>query len=325
MTQKFSAPENALQPAHNDRAQPVDLTEQANLSAQAIGLVCRGLAPSSQRVYRHVYKLWAQWCHDHQVQPLDLSYDHVSAFLADRPGTKATKQRRLSALRQLVDTLAIVDYANPVWEALHKALGRIKIHHSESTGSERSTKALSVREVLASFDVWHQEKLTHVRNRALLAVLFYTGLRRSEAVSLQWANVDFANGLVTVQHGKGDQARTIPFASQDALPHLQRWQDLQASFGVERQYIFCSVKHKGDGELGPDKPMSTNAVYKVVKQSGDFAPHDARRTLITDMLSSGTSLPDAQFVAGHANGSTTMKYAKIKDAKDVRGRIKTSY
>ena len=319
MTPKFSDPENALQPAHNDLVESVDLTEQA------IGLVCRGLAPSSQRVYRHVYKLWGQWCQDNQVQPLDLSYDHVSAFLAERPGTKATKQRRLSALRQLVDTLAIVDYANPAWEALHKALGRIRIHHSESTGSERSTKALSVREVLASFDVWDKDSLTHVRNRALLAVLFYAGLRRSEAVSLQWTDVDFENGLVTVQHGKGDKARTIPFASQDALPHLRLWQDLQNSFGVERQYIFCSVKHKGDGELGPDKPMSTNGVYKVVKASGDFAPHDARRTLITDMLSSGTSLPDAQFVAGHANGSTTMKYAKIKDAKDVRGRIKTSY
>ena len=67
MDKNFLPQENALQPAHNDLAEPVDLSEQAT------GLVCRGLAPSSQRVYRHVYKLWSQWCHDHQVQPLDLS------------------------------------------------------------------------------------------------------------------------------------------------------------------------------------------------------------------------------------------------------------
>ena len=56
-----------------------------------------------------------------------------------------------------------------------------------------------------------------------------------------------------------------------------------------------------------------------------FAPHDARRTLLTDILNNGGSVADAQFIAGHSNPQTTLRYAKVSDAKEVKGRIKTSY
>ena len=62
-----------------------------------------------------------------------------------------------------------------------------------------------------------------------------------------------------------------------------------------------------------------------MQKSGDIAPHDARRTLLTDILNNGGSVSDAQFIAGHSNPQTTLRYAKVSDAKEVKGRIKTSY
>lgn len=296
--------------------------------ADSISLVMRGLAASSQRVYRQTYENWMTFCQEGELHPLhDLTFDHVGAFLDNHPGTKATQQRRLSALRRLVETIAILDYENPKWDAMHAALKRFKITSSITVKSERTQQALSPRQVYAAFDVWVGDKLVQVRNRALLAVAFYAGLRRSEIVALQWADVDLENGLVRVWAGKGDKDRTIPFASDGALPYLFEWQQRQrvVASHMERLYIFCGIRNRGQGELLADKSMSTTAVYKVMQKSGGIAPHDARRTLLTDILNNGGSVADAQFIAGHSNPQTTLRYAKVSDAKEVKGRIKTSY
>lgn len=292
---------------------------------QGIALVMRGLSASSQRIYRHSYAKWVLYCQQNDLHSLhDLTFQAVGAFLDDNPGTKATQQRRLSALRRLVETIAIIDYSNPQWDAMHMALKRFKITSSISTASTRKQSALSAREVYAAFDVWIGDRLVEVRNRALLAVAFYAGLRRSEIVALRWDDLDLEQGLVTVREGKGDKARTIPFASDEALPYIHEWKMRQARIApTVRTYIFCGIRNRGDGELLDDKPMSTTAVYKVMRKSGDIAPHDARRTLLTDILNNGGSVSDAQFIVGHANPQTTLRYAKVSDAKEVKGRIKT--
>lgn len=303
------------------------LTQNDTLS-DSIDLVMRGLSASSRRVYRQTYDKWMTFCQTGELHPLhDLTFDHVGAFLDAHQGTKATQQRRLSALRRLVETIAILDYENPKWNAMHAALKRFKITSSVTTKSERTQQALLPRQVYAAFDVWTGDKAVQVRNRALLAVAFYAGLRRSEIVALHWTDLDLDNGLVRVRAGKGDKDRTIPFASDQALPYLFEWQQRQAILAgdLERRYVFCGIRNRGKGELLADKPMSTTAVYKVMQKSGGIAPHAARRTLLTDILNNGGAVSDAQFIAGHSNPQTTLRYAKVSDAKEVKGRIKTSY
>ncbi|MGB7337963.1 MAG: tyrosine-type recombinase/integrase, partial [Phototrophicaceae bacterium] len=168
--------------------------------SDSIDLVMRGLAASSQRVYRQTYNNWVEFCQEDKLHPLhDLTFNHVGTFLDTHPGTKATQQRRLSALRRLVETIAILDYENPKWDAMHAALKRFKITSSITTESERTQQALSPRQVYAAFDIWVGDKLVQVRNRALLAVAFYAGLRRSEIVALKWTDMDLENGLVRVR------------------------------------------------------------------------------------------------------------------------------
>jgi integrase len=104
-----------------------------------------------------------------------------------------------------------------------------------------------------------------------------------------------------------------------ALDILQLWRDCVPDY----EYVYVAV-NRGDN-IQQDIPISTETVRRVCLQSGDFKPHDARRTLITRMLLSGTALPDAQYTAGHASGATTMAYAVVKDAKEVKGRIKIDY
>ena len=54
-------------------------------------------------------------------------------------------------------------------------------------------------------------------------------------------------------------------------------------------------------------------------------PHDARRTLLTNLLTSGTALTAPHVIAGHSDGATTMGYAVVKDANEVKGRVKLNY
>lgn len=74
--------------------------------------------------------------------------------------------------------------------------------------------------------------------------------------------------------------------------------------------------------------MGTNAIWKIIKQVEaeinleGLSPHDARRTVITNLLNNGASVSDVQFVAGHANPQTTLNYAQVKDANEVAGRIR---
>ena len=309
---------------------PSDPTSQTPERAQAdfealVAITERTLARSSARVYRQTYRLWAAWAHQNGLSPLDLNAPNVVQFLIDQPVTKATRQRMLSALRSLAEMLSILDHENPIRELAYQTLRRIKVPTENISDNERPKRALTPGEAADVLAVWDDNSHQHQRNRALIAVLLMTGLRRSEAAVLQWPDVDLYEGVIYVRHGKGDKARDVAIYGDDAVDALKEWQKAQ---GYERKYVFCAV-NKGDN-LGPDEPMTPTSVYRVVKETEQradldhFSPHDARRTLITELLASGTPLADAQAQAGHSQGQTTLRYAQAADARRRReqGRVR---
>lgn len=167
---------------------------------------------------------------------------------------------------------------------------------------------------------WPANNNLGLRNRALLGVLFYAGLRRSEAVALKWSDIDLDGGFITVRHGKGDKERIVPLNSENPVDLLKQWRAIIPDY----TYVFVAVT-KGGKSIGPDAPISTETVRRICIQSGDFKPHDARRTFITNLISAGTPISGAQAAAGHARGDTTLLYAIIKDANDLKAMMKLPY
>jgi integrase len=113
------------------------------------------------------------------------------------------------------------------------------------------------------------------RNKAIVVVMFCSGLRRAEVAALRWADVDTHEGMIHVKHGKGDKARTVPIYGEVALRALVAW---WASLPVGRVYVFTRL-WRGDA-LGPDEPITVGGLYYVVREttrrSGvEFRPHDA--------------------------------------------------
>lgn len=281
------------------------------------------VAFSSGRVYAQTYRAWRKWADAEHVSPLDLWPAQVARFLATLPASKPTHQRQLSALRKLAQVLYIVT-GDP---AAERMAGALKLVHPASDGSgiERDRRALSEDQAVDVLKAWAGEKPIERRNAALIAVLFLTGVRRSEAAALQWTDVDFEHGVITVRHGKGDKRREASVYGDRALKALRQW---RAAQGPGRRFIFCSVNRYG--QPGPDRPLDGTDVYRIVKATEalagvEFRPHDARRTFITGALAGGSPLADVQAQAGHAQASTTLSYAQPVDARARRDRLKLPY
>lgn len=282
------------------------------------------VAPSSARIYRQTFSLWQDWCKTHQVNSLNLIAVNVRAFLIDRLVGQKTRQRQLSALRKLARMLAL-DYTNPAWRSAYESLLLLKAPTENAANNEREVRALSPSQATRVLEIWSGDKLSDKRNLALIALLFLTGLRRSEAAALQWADLDLDEGTLLVRHGKGDKARTVSIAGDMAIQALRVW---KSALGDERRYVFCTIR-KGS-HLGLDEAMSDHGVYDVVKHTEQrsgirFSPHDARRTFITEALATGAPLADMREQAGHKQESTTLRYAKSVDARHRRAQLRLRY
>jgi integrase len=314
-----------VQPANgNEVAQPFD---------ELVALTLQTVAPSSARIYRQTYDLWRAWCAENGAQPLDLRPTLVLGFIGAQNATKATRQRQLSALRKLAQMRHIrapSDATRQIVEAL-KVVKASAASLTGEPGHERAKRALTPSQADRVLRVWDDQAQfgtwlnTAWRNSALIAVLGLGALRRSEAATLKWQDIDFENGVITVRHGKGDKSREVPLAGDLALEALRLWQMCMES---GRAFVFCPIL-KGD-KIGTDKPLSGTDVYRIVRATAalsgvEFNPHDLRRTFITEALATGTPLATVQAAAGHARGETTLRYVQAVDARRARKDLKLRY
>lgn len=284
------------------------------------------LSDSSKRKYQHTFEMWKDFCADHGIQLYNFSANNLVLFFESMDASHSTKKNRLSHIRRLIQTIHAAMPGNEAIQSMYLQAKILKIkRNSSDKESTRNKTALTKKEVYEALNVWQGTDPMELRNRAIIAILFYCGLRRSECASLKWSDINFEEELLTVRHGKGDKERTIPILGEaEVINALEAWRERCAG----REYIFCQVYKSG--RLGDDTSVTPQAIYNVVQKTSDsinkkFAPHDARRTLITQALVSGSGVRDIQFIAGHSRPETTLGYAQVKDAKEVKSRIKLKY
>lgn len=144
-----------------------------------------------------------------------------------------------------------------------------------------------------------------IRNRAVIATLYETGMRLAELVGLNDADVDFSSHLIKIT-GKRNKQRLVPFG-QDLLAILEEYLDArQREFGVRHDAFFLSPK----GERIP-----RHQVYHLVKDSLTMvssvqkkSPHVLRHSFATAMLNHDAELEAVRELLGHDSISTTEIY-----------------
>lgn len=266
---------------------------------------------SSARIYGQTYDLWVDWCTNLRIAPTDVLPENVQQFLIDQPVTKVTRKRYLSALRKLAFVLS---YKSPLHKMAYDIIERMAVPEENLGGKVRDRRALAPNEIERVLAALDEDGVRAARNRALFILLAVTGLRRAEAASLRWADIDFKRRVLFVRSGKGDQPRDVTIVGRLAIAALREWQMQQ---GQGREYVFCAV-HKGD-HVGRDAPIGGQDVYNVVREiarrSGvTFKPHDLRRTFITEGLRH-TSVHNVQVQVGHRRPETTLLYTQAVDAE----------
>ena len=292
-------------------------------------MIERTLAESSRRVYANTYRQWSAYTERDGLDTLDLSFENISAFLNQSEVAYATRQSWKTHMLRLLDWLEEAD-ANDEWYAKQRrrVLKFVKVKRMDAErGRRRSQRALKATEVARLLDVWADDgRAVGIRNYALLRLLIYTGLRRAEVVMLRWDDIDLEAHTVTVRHGKGDKRRIAAIA--DATEATKRalsalWQAQAGAYDC----LFPTMTAGRNPKFESDTPMSAQTIVRLLSLSsaragiGHLSAHDLRRTHITLALDNGAPLQDMQAQAGHANPSTTLRYAQPSDAKSRRERI----
>jgi len=174
----------------------------------------------------------------------------------------------------------------------------------------RLPTVLSRDEVVAILEAPRQDDAMYWRDRAILEILYATGIRVSELLGLRTSDLDLAEGMVRVK-GKGSRERLVPFGTAAAqaagiyLREVRPGLDKGGSGGA----LFLNRRGKGLSRMA-----IWNLVQDAVGRTGlekRVSPHTLRHSFATHLLEGGADLAAVQELLGHADISTTQIYTHL--------------
>jgi len=159
----------------------------------------------------------------------------------------------------------------------------------------------------------------HLRDRAMLELLYASGIRVGELVGLDIDDVDFGTNLVRVM-GKGAKERTVPFGGPAATA-LQGWLRLGRAQVVTSGSGPAMFLGRRGGRVDPRQVRSAvHQLLQRVPDAPDVGPHGLRHSAATHLLEGGADLRAVQELLGHASLATTQIYTHVSVE-----RLKRSY
>ena len=174
---------------------------------------------------------------------------------------------------------------------------------------------LSVDEAFALVAAPDDETPLGLRDRAFLEVLYGSGLRVSEVVALDLADVDLAERLVQVRQGKGGKDRVVPL-TRAAVAAVRRWLRARGELAARRKGggppVAALFLNRFGGRLSA-RGVRTKADLHSLRAglSRRVHPHVLRHSFATHLLDGGAELRHIQEMLGHASLATTQKYTHV--------------
>ncbi len=303
--------------ATSEREPPVDPAMLALQAANARSIdgfsdavwLEHGLARNTLDAYGRDLRLFADWLSRTAGVGLDAADEgHINGYLAARSDGKPTSaNRRLSVFRRY--------YAWALREHRVSADPTMRIRSAKqpprfpSTLSEAQVEAL-----LAAPDI---DTTLGLRDRTMLELMYASGLRVSELVTLKTVEVSLNDGVVRVM-GKGSKERLVPFG-EEARGWIERYlrEGRPALIGA-RAADALFVTARGEG-------MTRQQFWNIIKRHARAAdvrtplsPHTLRHAFATHLINHGADLRVVQLLLGHADISTTQIYTHV-----ARERLKT--
>ena len=272
-----------------------------------------GLARNTLDAYRRDLTGFARWLAVRDVA-IDAAREHdLDAYVAARHATTkaATANRRLAVLRRYYRHLSRDDPA------------RVDPTRRMRTAKRppRFPKTLSEAQVDALLAAPDRDTPLGLRDRAMLELLYASGLRVSELVGLRTVLVGLDQGVVKVV-GKGDKERLVPMgeSARDAIvAYLHSARPVLAN-GRALDALFITARR--EDRRGHDGGMTRQRFWTLIKRYAvaagidvPLSPHTLRHAFATHLLNHGADLRVVQLLLGHADISTTQIYTHVARAR----------
>jgi len=272
-------------------------------------------AANTRSAYRRDIELFVEWLMDSNMHlgPQELGKEHLREYLSvlhERGVTSRTIARRIASLRRYFNWAIRQEMtsANPA-DALHtpKIKGRLPRPLDEAT----------VVTLLTTEDP-DAPQWRRARDRAVLEILYGSGLRVSEVVTLTLQSVSSDHSTIRVM-GKGSKERIVPL-SDPAIDSLQRWFSLRSEVVSENSGSSLMLSARGN-------PVGRRDIARLLDEAcersgivGGSHPHALRHSFATHLMDNGADTRSIQELLGHSDASTTQRYTHVS-----KERLRVAY
>lgn len=176
---------------------------------------------------------------------------------------------------------------------------------------KRNPDFLFPEEMMELLDSINTQSDLGIRNKAMLELMYASGLRCSEVVGLTIDCIDFSRNLLLI-HGKGNKDRYVPFhdyARKWLFKYLQEIRPNLVAKTTGNRYVF--VNNRGNMMTNRGVEDIVNRITKEYDATKKIHPHTFRHSFATHLLNAGADLRTVQELLGHENLSTTQIYTHI--------------
>lgn len=263
---------------------------------EIISAILTNLDVTSRPTYRESIESFLTFCADRlETNPFQ---SPQTAFIAFKDHLKeryspSTANKKLSGVREFFRYAWIHSLIGPEQYEGVRAVGNIK----QSGTPWRQWLNHDQASLLLDLP---DESPIGLRDRVAILLMMVLGLRRAEAASVKWDQLQQSEGIWLIVNvlGKGSQIRHVE-VPEKYLPILYQWRELHPS-----GFILVSIDRHGN--IG-DEPLNLSSVNRIMEKYG-VRPHDLRRTCASLALEGGASLRAIQHHLGHKSVTTTEIY-----------------
>lgn len=273
------------------------MQQQINNFLQSLKV--RNMSPHTLRAYtRDLEDAYAFFAKNNLTQIKDFSIRNIRSYLAMQNNTqikRSTMLRKISSLRSFAKFL--------------ETRGLIKLNPFKLFDAPKREKILPkflTEEEASNLMEARPSKLHSLRNKAILELLYSSGLRRSELIGLNICDINFQQGYARVL-GKGSKERIVPI-TDIALDSIQNYLLTRPQYLPSDPLFLSSYQRRISGE----------GIRQIIKQSAintklvrHITPHSLRHSFATHLLNNGCDLKTLQEMLGHKSLSATQVYTHV--------------
>ena len=266
----------------------------------------KGLSRNTVSSYKRDITNFINWLNYRKI-PLNKSSnddaEHFIKSLAQQDQTAASINRKISSLKGFFNHLLNINFIgiNPFADVLLQSK------------QKNIPKSISEEDVMKLLDSPNQNSFIGKRDKAMLELLYATGMRISELINIEYANFDFERYVVKVR-GKGSKERLIPYGPE-AAKALSDYVNFRRENHLKLNSRSLFINSSG-------KKITRQAFWHRLKKylleiglTEKISPHTLRHAFATHLLNNGADLRSVQMLLGHSDISTTQIYTHIAKSR----------